>query len=316
MNLSTTSTAGPSQTDYGYTGEFTADNMVYLRARQYAPDMGRFLTRDTWMGDYNKPLSLNRWMYVEENPINNTDPTGLCRLSGWNDPSGGLFSKENCDLLVEIYREGTANIPDTRRLSIIRQWYSDLANAVERDGHTQGATNLRHFLDATGTPLQLSPSFMQNDLWGWKYFNEEVTKLAIWRVRSQILSLEAGCETIITSSGGYAKYIETTTPRGAILNDPPVGVAGAIGNFRLDVVISGSMTKLGYWSKTATNLNLQITVLDYYDWETDKAAPVLVGGKSHDIPDDWALLLEEWGLGRSFLIRGDINIPFQYLRQK
>jgi RHS repeat-associated protein len=82
MNLSTTSTAGPSQTDYGYTGEFTANDMVYLRARQYAPGMGRFLTRDTWGGDANSPMSFNRWGYVEGNPVNYTDPSGLCGLPG------------------------------------------------------------------------------------------------------------------------------------------------------------------------------------------------------------------------------------------
>lgn len=34
------------------------------------------------MGDVNRPLSLNRWMYVEGNPINLTDPSG-------NTPNGG-----------------------------------------------------------------------------------------------------------------------------------------------------------------------------------------------------------------------------------
>jgi hypothetical protein len=34
------------------------------------------LTRDTWPGEVNRPLSLNRWGYVEGNPVNLTDPTG------------------------------------------------------------------------------------------------------------------------------------------------------------------------------------------------------------------------------------------------
>jgi hypothetical protein len=50
--------------------------MVYLRARYYSPGEGRFLSRDTWGGSYNNPLSLNRWNYVEGNPVTYTDPSG------------------------------------------------------------------------------------------------------------------------------------------------------------------------------------------------------------------------------------------------
>jgi hypothetical protein len=42
----------------------------------YTPETGRFLTKDSWLGDYNRPLSLNRWNYVEGNPINFADPSG------------------------------------------------------------------------------------------------------------------------------------------------------------------------------------------------------------------------------------------------
>ncbi len=55
---------------------------VYLRARWYAPGQGRFLTKDTWEGDYTRPLSYNRWNYVESNPINIMDPTGQCYIDG------------------------------------------------------------------------------------------------------------------------------------------------------------------------------------------------------------------------------------------
>ena len=73
----TTQASGASQTRYGFTGEYTdPSGMVYLRARYYLPNDGRFLTRDTWMGDTNNPLSLNRWLYVNGNPINLTDPSG------------------------------------------------------------------------------------------------------------------------------------------------------------------------------------------------------------------------------------------------
>jgi hypothetical protein len=52
--------------------------LVYLRARYYAPNTGRFLTKDVWTGDINKPETLNRWLYGSSNPVLYADPTGRC----------------------------------------------------------------------------------------------------------------------------------------------------------------------------------------------------------------------------------------------
>jgi len=71
-----TQATGSSQSAYGYTNEYTSQGLVYLRARFYAPGTGRFLTRDTWGGDANIPLSFNRWNYVYGNPITYHDPSG------------------------------------------------------------------------------------------------------------------------------------------------------------------------------------------------------------------------------------------------
>jgi RHS repeat-associated protein len=71
------SSAGSVDSIYGYTGEQTdATGNIYLRARYYNPTDGRFISRDTWSGDMNNPLSLNRWNYVEANPVNYVDFSG------------------------------------------------------------------------------------------------------------------------------------------------------------------------------------------------------------------------------------------------
>ena len=64
---------------YGFTGEQWDASMglVYLRARYYDPVTGRFITRDVWPGDYQNPQSLNGFSYVENNPVNQTDPSGF-----------------------------------------------------------------------------------------------------------------------------------------------------------------------------------------------------------------------------------------------
>ena len=57
--------------------------MIYLRARYYVPGMGRLITRDTWPGDINLPISLNPWIYAAGNPINLIDPSG----HNWQQPN-------------------------------------------------------------------------------------------------------------------------------------------------------------------------------------------------------------------------------------
>ncbi len=82
-----TQASGTSQTAYGYTNEY-ADSyikFIYLRSRWYDPASGRFTARDSWQGDYNRPISLNRWNYVDGNPINYTDPTGFIKQNEAGD---------------------------------------------------------------------------------------------------------------------------------------------------------------------------------------------------------------------------------------
>jgi RHS repeat-associated protein len=50
--------AGSSSTAYGFTGEWTDNTgMVYLRARYYDPTIGRFMSKDSWPGNINQPIS-------------------------------------------------------------------------------------------------------------------------------------------------------------------------------------------------------------------------------------------------------------------
>jgi RHS repeat-associated protein len=77
-----TQTSGAGQTTYGFTGEQQSGDLVYLRARYVNVKTGRFLLRDKWEGDDNRPISMNRWNYTESNPIKYTDPSGFCGTTG------------------------------------------------------------------------------------------------------------------------------------------------------------------------------------------------------------------------------------------
>lgn len=97
---------------YGFTGEQTDNTgMVFLRARFYGPQWGRFVTADSWPGDYRRPLSLNRWVYTEGNPVNHTDPTGHIPLfegsNTWNQ--NGDIDNDDRDLTDWLTREMRAD---------------------------------------------------------------------------------------------------------------------------------------------------------------------------------------------------------------
>jgi RHS repeat-associated protein len=49
----------------------------YLRQRYYDPATGRFNRLDPFFGNISDPLSLHKYTYTHNNPINMTDPTGL-----------------------------------------------------------------------------------------------------------------------------------------------------------------------------------------------------------------------------------------------
>jgi len=66
--------------------------------------MGRFLTRDTWEGDYNRPLSLNRWNYVEGNPINLIDPSGKTPTAGGDYPRHCQFMSTKAEYEACVLR--------------------------------------------------------------------------------------------------------------------------------------------------------------------------------------------------------------------
>ncbi len=52
----------------------------YMHARYYGSVLGRFLSVDPVLGQSNAPQSWNRYFYVLDNPLRNTDPTGRSAL--------------------------------------------------------------------------------------------------------------------------------------------------------------------------------------------------------------------------------------------
>ena len=133
--------------------------MLYLRARHYAPGIGRFLTRDTWEGFASIPMSFNRWNYVEGNPINLADPTGrtpgfTCDWPNLHVPvrlNGKWWTIDN-SLCQALDDPGAP-------LKLIEDFYRVVvANGLVAVGAPDAALLLRRSLDGKTTPYQVSES--------------------------------------------------------------------------------------------------------------------------------------------------------------
>jgi RHS repeat-associated protein len=62
----------------GYQGDWTdpVSGLVDMGARWYSPVMGGFVSRDSYSGRLDTPVSLNRYTYANANPLAFSDPTG------------------------------------------------------------------------------------------------------------------------------------------------------------------------------------------------------------------------------------------------
>ena len=68
-------------TRFLYNGEYgvqtDVNGLYYMRSRYYSPEIRRFINQDVVTGSINQSASLNRYSYVEGNPVSYTDPFGL-----------------------------------------------------------------------------------------------------------------------------------------------------------------------------------------------------------------------------------------------
>ncbi len=90
--FTTTPATSPSVSNHGFTGHrhnnTGANNLglIYMNARYYLPEVGRFISADTIVPEPGNPQSYNRYSYVNSSPMNYTDPTGHNRDCGMGDP--------------------------------------------------------------------------------------------------------------------------------------------------------------------------------------------------------------------------------------
>jgi RHS repeat-associated protein len=113
--------SGSTENQYLFAGEQFDENVdtYYLRDRYYDSSVGRFTKRDSYEGKQNQPLTLHKYVYVHDNPINLVDPTGwfsIAEINAVNSIRGTLteiYSNMLSDFIHSVPEaEGIASVFD------------------------------------------------------------------------------------------------------------------------------------------------------------------------------------------------------------
>ena len=151
---------------YGYNGESSnlATGLQYLRARYYNPQTGSFITEDTYTGQISNPLTLNRYDYVSNNPVNYIDPSGHFAVSrmltddrndstGKNRPSSqNRIQQALADKRPQIYPEpGLKDEKIREEVEKGAENYIELSYAVELQRQQAEEESRRAFCESLET---------------------------------------------------------------------------------------------------------------------------------------------------------------------
>ncbi len=121
---------GPTESvaRYGYTGEYQDSNgLVFLRARYYAPSMGRFVQMDPSRQEQNL------YQYSLSNPVMLTDPSGLCSSGHCSDGSTANAPPISVNLNLTIPPELMALFCDCAAEQDVKDFFNGILDQLKLD---------------------------------------------------------------------------------------------------------------------------------------------------------------------------------------
>ena len=156
----------PNRLRYNAQTEDELTGLYYLRARYYAPNIGRFTQEDVIYND-----GLNLYAYCNSNPVMYSDPSGFAKETCKSKVGGECGSEtsygkssSNCTELVPYYPANNGAVPGTEK-----KIYLMAGDKIDRFGGKKGK-----FFSPTGTPMEMRALPYDADLSQYKQF--EVVK--------------------------------------------------------------------------------------------------------------------------------------------
>ena len=156
----------PNRLRYNAQTEDELTGLYYLRARYYAPNIGRFTQEDVIYND-----GLNLYAYCNSNPVMYSDPSGFAKETCKSKVGGECGSEtsygkssSNCTEFVPYYPANNGAVPGTEK-----KIYLMAGDKIDRFGGKKGK-----FFSPTGTPMEMRALPYDADLSQYRQF--EVVK--------------------------------------------------------------------------------------------------------------------------------------------
>ncbi|MDQ0087464.1 RHS repeat-associated protein [Paenibacillus anaericanus] len=170
---------GSTHQPYQYNGRdgvMTDPNgLYYMRARYYHPDLGRFLNRDIIKGDLADGQTLNRYAYVNGDPIRYIDPLGLDK-DGVSEVLGNIINPKDIHFMqssiknqtgnytvlgnADALRSGTLSSSDLKTINV---WRDDMGKIWTLDHRRLAAFRIA---DIENIPVQwASKEMVESQMW-------------------------------------------------------------------------------------------------------------------------------------------------------
>jgi len=210
-----------------YSGEYwdATIGLQYLRARWYDPSVGRFITKDTYEGELNNPLTLNLYTYVHNNPLRYIDPSGHDAIiitanhaAFGNGHTSALFQDKQGNWYYTYWGDKGVIVKETKEFTSLDGFNNWLNQQDFKEWSTTGYTSSTYiagdFTDSLGYFKELVENF--NGTMGTK--NDDYNVFLMNCLQMTMKALEKGKlndGTKVSSIMGYDSIRANTIPNSA-----------------------------------------------------------------------------------------------------
>jgi len=256
---------GEGGAPYGFTGEWWEDDagLLFLRARYLQPETGRFISQDIWPGNLKLSQTLNRFVYVENNPATGADPSGYAVDWGANtcsEPRCFVFYFPGTEKVDSDYRgSGEYYLASTAGFGADASW---VIFPFYPGGGYPGA--LKEYMRGPGSPLfsnkaqQVQLNAIKNDHFRW-----------LFPIKAQEIREKVNRELIDSGALGALLEIDFVAHSGGSHIALNTARFMPEGGFKVDDVVAlGGLFKAHEWKETGRldSVNNFYDILSHWDY--------------------------------------------------